>query len=81
MDGFCFERPAEEEALGVVDVFVAEVVELVDCFDAFGEGAEAEVSAELDERPDQRVGFAVSVSIASVNARSILIVSTGNCWS
>ncbi len=57
LDGVCFERPAEEEALDVVDVFVSEVVELVDCFDAFGDGLEAEVSAELDERSDQRVGL------------------------
>jgi hypothetical protein len=70
---------AEEEALGVVDVFVAEVVELVDGFDAFGEGFEAEVAAELDEDADQRVGFGERL-IASVKARSILIVSIENCW-
>ena len=57
MDGVCFEWPAEEEALYFVDVFESEVVELVDGFDAFGDGAQAEVSAELDECSDQRVGL------------------------
>ena len=47
--------------MGVVDVFLAEVVELVDRFDAFGEGSEAEVPAELDEDADQRVGFGGAV--------------------
>ena len=51
------ERPGQQEALGFVDVFAAEVVHLVGGLDAFGEGGEAEVLAELDEGADQRLGL------------------------
>ena len=51
------EGPGEEEALGLVDVLATEMVHLAGGLDAFGEGLEPEVLAELDEGPDERLGF------------------------
>jgi hypothetical protein len=73
-----FERFAVEEALGVVDVLGAEVVELANGFDVFGERPDAKVTAELDENADECVGFGGAVDRVG-DSRSILIVSTENC--
>jgi hypothetical protein len=47
LDGVGVEGSAEEEALDFVDVLVAKLVELFDRLDAFGEGVQAEVAADL----------------------------------
>ena len=39
LDGLDDEWPAGEEALHVIDVFLAELVELIDRFDALGDGS------------------------------------------
>jgi hypothetical protein len=51
------EGPGEEIALGLVDVLTTQMVHLACRFDAFGEGLEPEVLAELDEGPDECLGF------------------------
>ena len=51
------ERLGEEEALDLVDVVASEMIQLARGFNAFGEGCEAEVLTELDERPDERPGL------------------------
>ena len=48
------EWAGQEETLGLVDVFVSEVVHLVGGFDAFGQGREPEVLTELHERGNER---------------------------
>ena len=66
-------------ALDLVDVLAPEVLDLAGRLDALGERGQTEVPPELDERPDERLGFG-EVEIALVNVRSILRQSTGNCW-
>jgi hypothetical protein len=47
------EGPRKQDALCFVGVFVAEVIELVNGLDAFGERLEPEVLTELDEDVDR----------------------------
>jgi len=74
--GFRLEGTGQEEPLGLVDLLAAEMVDLADRLDTFGEGLEAEV------RPScMRVWMRASASgervMALVNVRSILRQSTG----
>jgi hypothetical protein len=69
----------EQEALGFVDVFTAEVVHLSGGLKSFGEGGQPKVFAELDEVPIRALDSG-EVLIASVKLRSIFRQSTGSRW-
>ena len=56
-EGVRVEWPREQESLYLIHVLAAELVELAGGLDAFGEGRESEVPAELDERAHERFGL------------------------
>jgi len=54
LESLGIEGPGEQEALYLVDMRASKLIELARSLDAFREGREPEILAQLDERPDQR---------------------------
>ncbi len=57
LQGLRVERARQQESLNLVDILVAKMIDLAHRFDAFSQGDEAKVLAELHVGADERVGF------------------------
>src|SRR5580658_4930227 len=56
-EGVGVEGSGEEEALGLIDLFVSEMVHLFGGLDALGQRLQTEVSSQLHQSADQRLGL------------------------